>query len=433
MKWNRRGFLRGAATAGAGLGLGPFLGNAYAQESGAPKRLAVLTLPHGRTTTVDEWGGTGTGSDFTFNELLSPLEPLKDRIVLIEGLNATDEGDGGSHTRPMQNIMSGAASLGDSQHGGASFDHVVADHIQGPAPFHSIQLGVQVGGGSGSGWGISAAGPSATLPTEQDPRVSFERLFAEAAAGGDTAAIDRMRHERRSVIDYVRSRLRTMESRIASEERYKMQAHLEAIRSIETRLDGTASTGGACMPPDVPTGLDATDIANGPEVARLQLDIITAAFACDLTRVASLTWGNGLGNDGLKGFIPDGDYHKQATQSRPAWKACWTDIFGNYFGAFINRLAEIPEGDGTVLDNTLVVFVGPHNHGTENVPFFIAGNAGGLQTGRRLVFGEKDGRAWRNGAFLNDVWVSILHLMGMTDRETFGDPEYCTGPLSELA
>ena len=371
-------------------------------------------------------------TDFTFNEMLAPLEPLKDRIVLIEGLSTTNEGEGGDHTRPMQNIMSGTASLGDSQHGGPSFDHVVADHIQGTAPYHSIQLGVIVGGGGGSGWGISAAGPEATLPSEQDPRVAFERLWASAATGGDTAAIDRIRNERRSVIDYVRSRLRTMESRISTEERYKMEAHLDAIRSIETRLDAPSSPQVGCSPPNVPTGLDATDGSNAGQIAHLQLDIITSAFACDLTRVASLTWGNGLGNDGLKSLIPDNNYHNAATKSTGDWKQCWIDIFENYYGAFINRLAQIPEGDGSILDNTLVVFVGPHNHKTENVPFFLAGNAGGLRTGRRLVFGERDRRDWRNSMHLNNVWVSVLRLMGMTDRETFGDPEYCTGPLSEL-
>ena len=233
MKLHRRKLLK---RLGATAGLAPLLPLRVAEgQTSAPRRLAILWLPHGPVSRQSAlWGASGTETDFTLNYMLEPLEPFKDKMVVISGMRAALGSDADDHRAPNDSIFSGYAS-GMSFRGGPSFDYAVANEIQGSAPFHSLQLGTHL---TRDGWGLTASGPNANVPAETDPYAAFNRLFANLQTGddGSAAELERLLARKRSILDFVKSDLASVSARLPSEDRYKLDAHLESIRAIESRL-----------------------------------------------------------------------------------------------------------------------------------------------------------------------------------------------------
>jgi hypothetical protein len=204
------------------------------------------------------------------------------------------------------------------------------------------------------------------------------------------------------------------------------------LRDIERRLGSMAPAGSSCAPPTLGSMVDPKSESNYPKIGDLQMDLLVASLQCGLTRVATLQWGNSndqctyswlgvntLGHDmahNNSNCDPDGS--KKLTTYR------W---YSNKAKELLDRLDAIPEGSGTMLDNTIVLwaseFGDSNGHGSSNLMWLLMGNAGGyFQTGRILNCG---------GRSVNDVHVSLGNAMGLSDQ-SFGNPAYCDGPLTEL-
>lgn len=418
--------------------MGPWGNRAFANPSGPPKRFLVFWTPNG--TVPDYWSPTGTETNFTLSRILKPLEPVKSDIVVIDGLDALSayNGPGDAHQRATGQCLTGTelqegTFLGASGRSagwanGISIDQVIANHIGKETKFQSLELGVYNSGANVNSR-ISYRGPAQPLPPENDPKMVFDRLFSSGTLDAEEEALRNGR--RKSVLDFVSQRYKTLLPRVSSDDRLKLQAHLANLRDIERRLESTANA--TCTRPNAPPTIDPLSIPNIPEVGRLQMDLLVAALACDLTRVGSVMWMNSA-TDKTYPWLGIHDAHHElahAGDTNLDAKEKLTNIYAWYaeqFAYLIQKLKSVPEGSGTMLDNTFVVWVSEHSkgnvHDRHGLPYVAAGRAGGqVKTGRLLkVAGETPH---------NNLWVSALNLFGV-GAQTFGNPKYCTGPLSGL-
>jgi hypothetical protein len=450
---NRRTFLRGLGGVAIGLPLLNAMGCGRGGGGGAPrarktaalgeapKRFVVFFSANG--TIPENWRPTGTETAFALSTILAPLEPHKDQLVIIDGVDmeSSNHGPGDGHQKGMGHMLTGIELLEGTEFtggngelvgwgGGISVDQAIANQIGGTTRFRSLELGVQVSGASV--WSrMSYLGADQPIPPEDSPYSTFDRVFGDL--GADPLGLAELRAKRHSVLDTVQDDYTALSSRLGNEDRVKVEAHLAAIRDIELRLDNGAEIGGSCAIPSVDGGIDLDANDNFPLVGRMQMDLLVMALACDLTRVASLQWSNSVSNKRFTWLgIPDGHHdlsHLGDSDTVAIQKI--TDInrwYSEQFGYLLQKMKEIPEGEGTMLDNTLVIWCNElgkgNSHTRMNAPFVLAGGAGGaLRTGRFLQYGGTVPH--------NDLLVSCMNAMGV-DVDTFGNPAYCTGPLAGL-
>lgn len=456
-KLNRRAVLRGLG--GAALSL-PFLeamgcSKDYAPASERtgraasgvtfPKRLVIFYTPNG-TVPPDFFPSSPV---FTDQEELSPiLAPLKahnrDLLVLgnVSALSALREGPGDAHQKGTGQCLTGKAvqegdfpgdaGLSCGWADGISVDQEVANHIGKSNKLLSLELGVLTFG-SNIGSRLSYSGPAQPLPPETDPYAVFDRVFGDLSL--DPSKPNVKTSQRKAVLDKVASDYKALKGRLGTADREKLDGHLTAIEDIASRLDkGTVPTNPACMIPTLGQGVDSTKIANMPEVAKLQMDLLTMALTCDVTRVVNLMWTNSatakvlsfLGPDMTEGHHPMAHVGYADTVNRDKLMRI-SRFYAEQLAYLITRLKSIPEGDGTLFDNTLIVWTNEHadgNHLRVNMPYVFAGTAGGyFKPGRHVVQAREVGH--------QNMLVSVLNAMGV-DTMTFGDPNYCTGPLTGL-
>ena len=433
--FSRRGFL---GTLGAATALTPFLPILESQgaESGFPRRLVLLFSPNG--TLHEKWVSSGTETDFTLNELMVPLEPYKDKLVQIDGMRVIRNGPGDGHQKGMGCLWTGNRLLegGDFQGGGdsgtvgwgggISVDQEVANAVGGEAPYNSLEFGAQTGGATV--WSrMSYAGSNQPIAPEDSPQAMFDRLFADL--GVDTTAIEQLKAERRSVIDLVKGDLESLSSKYSADDKLKIDAHLEAMREIERRNDLATPT---CEVPQQDLAPDHNQNDNFPAVSRLMIDQMVMSLACDLTRVASLQWSRSVSNvrfnwlgrtEGHHDYSHYGDSDQNMVDSI-------TDIniwYAEEIKYLLDQMSLVPEGDGTMLDNSIVVWGNElsrgNSHGNHPVPFTIFGSGcGAIQTGRFLQYGDVGH---------NRLLVSLCNAMGL-DTQTFGDNDTGSGGLPGL-
>ncbi len=437
---SRRRFLSGL---GAALTLGPFLPilNASGQEASFPKRLIVLWTPHG--TVYDRWRPSGTLKDFTLGPILAPLEKHRSQLVVLDGLQIThSKVTAPPHTEGMSVVWTGS-NLGAGTAfkvqdymidwvEGASVDQTIAQAIGRDTTYPSLEFGVH-SAGNYPGSRMIYAGKGQPLQPETNPWRAFDRIFGafDPSAAGQAAA-EKRRAEQRSVLDLVDVQLSALDSKVAASDKLKIDAHLQAVRDLERTLDATRAAN--CSKPDLGANLGDGKVTDMGAVWQREMDTIAAAMACDLTRVASIQFKFGDNDDdvyswlGLKSghhtLSHEGDSNVQA-------QADLTAIYSWYsqqVGYLLDKLASIPEGDGTLLDNTLVVWgseLGKGNsHSFEKVPFILAGGAGGaFETGRYMTF---------DGLEHNRLLVSLCHAMGLDTQNTFGTTDIGSGGLPGL-
>ncbi|HEU5076587.1 MAG TPA: DUF1552 domain-containing protein, partial [Polyangiaceae bacterium] len=275
---------------------------------------------------------------------------------------------------------------------------------------------------------ISYAGPGQPLPPMNDPAEVYQRLFANFVS----TPIDPNdpTDQRASVLDTVQSQFELLDRQLAAHDREKLGQHLELVRDLERRLGGGTGEARNCEAPMAPAALDANDENDMPAVMKAHLELLAVAFACDLTRVASLQISTGFnrirfpwldslseGHSLSHSGPTDADSQGQLVQ-RAKWHA-------EQLAYFMDLLAQIPEGDGSVLDNTAILWgsevsVG-NTHSLVNIPYLLAGSAGGaLATGRFAVF---------ESASANDLLSAVANAYGI-ETQTFGHLDYATAPLS---
>jgi hypothetical protein len=450
--FNRRAFLRGGLAASAAL---PLLDadRAWGQTA-APRRLVIFYTPNG--TIGPEWRPKGGETTFTFGRILTPLEPYRSKLIALGGINMAlaDSGFGSHHTRGMGGLLTGRPilqgtfeSAGPPTAGwaaGISIDQHIAKTLAPPTPFKTLELGVQVIDAEVRGR-LSYLGASQPVPPMESPYDVFDRLFAGMTPSTSPippGAIDRLRARRKSVLDLVGEELTAVRGKVGADDRTRLDAHLTAVRDIEMRLAApvppmpTTPTG-TCTAPAVGARIDVKAAANMPAIGKLQMDLATAALACDLTRVVTLQWTHAESNQTFPWLNISGAHHviSHAGDSDAAAQENLTKIntwYATQFAYLLGKLAAVPEGAGTLLDNTVVMWcieVGKgNNHAHRDLPFLLAGSCGGrLRTGRFVDY-MANGAAGRPH---NDLLVSLARAMGTQDT-TFGDPAHVTGPLPNL-
>ena len=462
---SRRTALRGAG--GVAIGL-PFLeamlrpGQSHAAGS-VPLRFVVFYSPGG--TLLDKWRPTGTETAYTLNDMLSPLNAWKDRLLFVDGtdLSITQIGVGHPHSRGMAGLLTGTQLLPgtfDTGGGNASFadgpsvDQVLASRISQNQKFQSLEFS--------SGWSISGRsaglvsfaadqityrGSKQPSPPQTDPLAAFNRIWGDGTLVGGVDPVKAAANARsKSILDAVQAQYVTLTATLGSADRAKLQEHLDMIRQMETSLTATTGGGGAtCTAPPMPapsnsmvttvagpTGAVATE-SDIPQKGQIMTDLLVASLTCDATRVATMQWADSEAKFILN-FAPVNlpDHHHAYQHEKGFQPDALFKIYQWYasnFAYLLTKLDAVQEADGTtLLDNTLI-FWGteiqkPDDHGQTQMPFVLAGKAQGkIRTGRWLKVKSQPH---------NNLLVSLLNVFGGTDT-TFGDPKYNTGALTGLS
>ena len=446
--FSRRTFLRGAGGACLALPLldimhgcdSPGLAQAPLQfrGKGGPKRFVVFWTPNG--TIMNNWRPTGGSDAFTLPRILAPLEQHKKDIIVLDGVDELSayKGPGDAHqkgtgqgltgTELQEGDFAGADGLSAGWADGISVDQAIADAVGNETKFRSLEFGVHVYGAN-VGSRISYRGPAQPIPPENDPTAAFNRIFGDLES--DPEAQKRRIAERRIVLDAVSADYKRLVPKLGASDRIKLEAHLAAVRDIEMRLDTGGTVGGACQPPNLGKVEDPTKVGNIPATGKLQMDLLAMALACDLTRVASLMWTNSATAKPFPWLdIPEGHHelaHRGDSDLDAQEKLTRINVwYCEQFAYLIDRLKSIPEGDGTVLDNTLLIWVNEHQKGNDHdrheIPYVLAGRAGGAMKPGRWMQVQGD-------VPHNNLLVGLMNTMGL-EATTFGNPKYCTGALS---
>jgi len=315
---------------------------------------------------------------------------------------------------------------------GPSVDQRIAEGLAVPTKLRSLELGVQVGAADNWGRMIYRAA-NQPLPPDDDPASIYGRVFSDLHT--DPAVLARLRRRRQSILDGVGAQLKRTAARLGSGDRQRLDAHLTAVREIETRLTTDLVVSNPSCHDPVITPVSAASNDAFPAAGALQMDLMVMALACDITRVASLQWSRSVSQTRFSWLnIVEGHHDlSHRPDSDPGAVASLTKIntwYAQQLAALIGRLKTTPDGAGGMLfDNTLVLWCNElakgNTHGRVGAPYVLAGSAGGaLRTGRFLRY---DGQ----GLPHNNLLVSILNAMGVPDTK-FGKPDWCTGPLTGL-
>lgn len=406
----------------------------------APTRMAFLYVPNGAH--MPEWTPEQLGADFALPRVLEPLDPFKQQLLVLSGLaqdTARAHGDGGGdHARSMACFLTGVHPVktnGADIRAGVSVDQVAAAKMGHHTRLPSLELGVDPSAQSGncdSGYScayssnISWRSPTQPVPKEINPRLVFERLFGDDSSDQLT---ERRRRYNRSILDLVSEDARRLNGRLGVDDRRKLDEYLGAVREIERRLVMAEQkrTEEVERPDDLikPEGVPK----DNQDHLRLMLDMLVLAFQTDQTRIATMVFANEGSNKSYNWIdVPEGHHslsHHQGNAEKQGKIARINRYHVEQFSYFLGRLAEIPEGDGTLLDHSMIVYgsgIGDGNrHNHNELPIVLAGGGcGRLRTGRHLRYDENTP--------LNNLFLSMLDRLD-TPVEELGDS---TGRLDHL-
>ena len=439
----RRAFLRGA---GVALAL-PLLdamvpARALARQSAAAQtktRFTGIFVPHGMAP--GHWVPATQGTGFEFPMIMTPLEPFRDSTVIMSGLWSQSAEPPPGVTGADHWVASAylcakkpKKTAGADIVNGVTIDQIIAKHIGQDTLLPSLQLAVEDPGANSSNCGegyscaytnsISWPAPNRPLPMEINPQVVFQRLFGDGSTPAERAA---NRRQDRSILDSVTETLARFKIDVGTADRQRVDQYLEDVREIERRLEIAAKASTAApsstMPYGVPESFD--------EHIKLQFDLLTLAFQADITRVSTLLYardltGRSYPESGTTISFHGGSHHAEDPR-RIADYAVLNRYHVKMLAYFLDKLRNTPDGDGTLLDHSLVLYgsnMGNSNqHLHYDVPHILAGTAAGrLKGGRHLAYPTKTTPT-------GNLLVSILDLFGVRE-DAIGDS---TGRLTGLA
>lgn len=455
---SRRAALRGAG--GVAIGL-PFLdamlgtGRRAARAAAFPTRFLVFFHPNGFPR-ESMWFPTVNGSDFTLPAMMSALNRHKGDLTFLGPIRneASYHGPatGQAHDVGIGTLLSGTECVsgpGDGacsiisagSAGGPTLDQVVAQKIGTTTKFRSLQLGFNDKNDcrflqqSLIQETLCYEGVGRRLPPIGKPGDAFAKIFG--GGGGqvlDPTAAERLRQRKQSVLDAVKGDIGELSAKLGAGDRTRLDGHLAIIRDLEKRLASAPPPSSTCQNPSAPPVSLASGVGNDDnrlkDVSPLMIDLAVQAMACDLTRVVALQWGEAGGSRQYPfvGFNDMFHWHFADQPGNPKWEA-YVRIFEWFAGEvayLLDKMKSVPEGPGTMLDNTLVLWLsdlGLQNaHSRNNLGMVLAGKAGGLIQGNRFV-------RVASTATTNDLYTSILNLFGIP-ATTFGNPAYSHGPLA---
>lgn len=439
----RRTFLKGLGTV---MGL-PFLEalqprRALAAGSVAsPRRLAFVFVPNG--VCVPEWQPRGEGSQWSLSPTLDPLSKVKDKLCVCSGLaqdNARAKGDGpGDHARSAAAFLTGAHPVktgGVDIRVGQSVDQVAAQKVGQLTRLPSLELGTEGGRNGGqcdSGYSCAYSNniswKTATTPMakEINPRLVFERLFGSASDRDAAAGRARRDEYRQSILDLVAEDAAQLKKSLGQTDRRKMEEYFTSVREIEQRIERARTEDSKRPAPDfaVPRGVPR----QLEEHLTLMFDLMVLAFQTDTTRIATFMMANESSNRSYPMVgVNDGHHHLSHHQNKQDWIDQIKKIdkyLVTQFAKFLEKLDGIRDGNGTLLDQSMIVYgcaIGDGNrHNHNDLPIVLAGRGGGsISSGRHLVY--------PTDTPLNNLYLSLLDRMDAS-VDSFGDS---TGRLAKL-
>ena len=439
--YTRRRFLRDL---GVGTAVLPFLTN-LPSLAAAPnaanrrkQRLVILFSPDGvvpSTFWPDE-----EGAAFTLKESLKPLEPFKDRTLILNGVCDRIRGDGDGHMRGIGCLLTGIELFPGNVQGGSdtpagwssgiSIDQEIKNYLQkdplSRTRFGSLEFGVMVPERADTWTRMSYAGPNKPLAPIDNPYQMFSKLYGRAK---DQESL-------KSILDDLKQDLDTVRTHVGREDRQILEEHATLVREMEQELraaEGSKNDVGHPVPVLEPGVREDND--NIPQISKLQIDLMVNSFARDFARVATLQYTNSVGQARFRWLgIEEGQHdlsHKPDSDADAQEKLTRVNRwYCEQLAYLAKRLSETPEpggGGGTLLDNTLIVWTNElgkgNSHTLDNIPFVLVGGGLGFQMGRSLKYPR---------VAHNRLLLSLAHGVGHRISR-FGNPDFCgDGPLPNL-
>ena len=426
---SRRTFLRGAGVTLALPLLDSMVGAQTLLKNSAARskaRLGCIYVPHGAT--MAKWTPAAEGRDFPFTETLSPLEKYRDHTTVVSNLvhaSATGADAGAEHARSAAIFLSGGRPQKNAVRVGVTLDQVAAEQISQDTPLPSIELGIEeVSLSCGAGYGcayfntISWRTPTVPLPVENSPQAVFEKLFGD---GGTTAQRLARKREDRSILDSVLEQTLTLRQGLPASDRLRVDGYLDDIREIERRiktvLDRNAQSADPLAVPDAPVGTPEAF----EEHLKLMFDLLTLAYQSETTRVSTLMFAKDLSPTSYPASGNRGGFHGASHHANVKERMDSFALINKYhvqmLAYFIGKLAATPDGDGTLLDHSMILYGSSMSNGNQHdhgpLPLVLVGGASGQLQGNRHIVASA-------GTPMSNLLLSMLDKVGV-HKESFGD------------
>jgi hypothetical protein len=419
-------------------------GTAWAKAAGGASRLRLVCMEmvHGSAGSTaigakkNLFAPAKVGREFEFSPTLEPLAPFRDDVTIISNTDVhnaeafTLPEIGGDHFRSSAVFLTQShpkQTEGNDVHAGTSLDQLYAKKFGQDTPIPSMQLSIEnvdQAGGCTYGYSciytdtISWASPTQPLPMVRDPRVVFDQLFGVGATPEERAASLKAD---RSILDWITVQVAQLRRDLGPSDRARLTEYIENIREIERRIqrvEARNASGEQRAMPEAPIGVpDSFE-----EHVHILMDLVALAFAADTTRVFTFK----LGRDASGRSYPESGvttgFHNASHHGEREDRIETFGKINRYHVSMVpyllDRLKKTPDGDGTLLDNSLIIYGSPmgdsniHNH--KRVPLFAAGHAGGPLKGGVHIKAP-------DGTPMANAMLTMLHALGRTDLETFGD------------
>lgn len=401
-----------------------------------PVRMAVLYMPNGVNTAM--WAPEGQGRDWKLSPTLEPLRDLQNDVSVVSNLwNAgADTGDG--HYVKESSILTCTTiskTLGvDINMHGISMDQIAAQRLGDQTPLPSLELGIEpestgVDGNVGYtrvyGCHIAWSSPTTPLAREINPQSVYERLFRAGSPQSSSTKQDTL------LLDRVLGQAKDLRTQLGSADRARVDEYLDVVRSLEVRLKRTGDATKLAWKPRTSVAATAkpTDAPKDhAEHVRLMLDMIALAFQSDTTRISTLMFGNAVSGQNFR-FLEgvSESHHEVSHHSKDPDKLRQYHLINRWYveqyAYLLRKLKTMQEGEGTVLDNSMILFGSAlsdgNSHNPHKLPLVLAGRAGGrVASGQHLVFSEDTPAA--------NLYISMLDAFG-APVPRFADS---TGPLA---
>jgi len=425
----RRTFLRGV---GATVAL-PFLEamvpafTATAQSAASPRRrFGAVFIPNGAIT--EQWIPAEAGTDFVFSPTLAPLEPFRDSLVVVSNLTRANPGEvEGDHAISASGWLTGVypkRTEAEDIRANTTIDQVVARRIGQDTPFPSLELATEdfTGyiGACTSGFScayantISWSSPTTPLPMEINPRIVFERMFGRPGTSAQRLARQR---RNRSILDIITREARDLQRGLGARDRVRLDQYLDNIRELERRIELSEARNRSEVTIATPVGV--------PDVyedhVALMFDLLTVAYQSELTRVATFMMARELSQRTYPQAGVTEQHHTVSHHGNDPEKIAQVARINQYhvtlFGRFLDTLRSTPDGDGSLLDHSLIVYGGgmgnPNQHASDPLPLLMVG--GGVGRGNRHL-------QLRPRTPVGNLWVSVANQFD-DPLDTFGDSD----------
>jgi hypothetical protein len=401
----------------------------------SPRRYGFFYMPNGvamNHTGVNYWKPATVGTDFEFSTILKPLEPFKHQLSVVSGLHnrmAESLGDGnGDHTRSTGSWLTGAhikRTEGSDLHAGISVDQVIASQFRKETALPSLELAIlpsSVTGGCDTGYScaygttLAWASPTTPLPTESSPRLVFEQLFGD---GGPASQRQKAARTKNSLLDSAIEEMARLQTKLGPADRSTVSDYLDVLREVERRIQqAEAKNAESPLPEYARPGIGVPERFD--DHTKLMFDLQCLAFQGDITRVTTFMYGaeqraRMYPEIGLNESHHSMSHHGDNPENMAKYaKLCTWHV--DLFAYLIEKMRSTPDGDGTLLDHSLMMIGGGMSNGNihshSDVPIALVGGAGGLKGNRHV--------AAPMGTPLSNMLAALVNKAGIP-VETFGD------------